>query len=231
MATVDGDNPRNNRSALPGALLRLVGGIIRRVVVALGVLAALAIPGFVGFEYIVEAIDAGYSAAGRRPPRHRPARDRTAARPGLLRRALGDCLGGSETGRLHFARPSTGSSSMTWPRSRRTSRTPFSRPRTRTSSPTRESTRARSCGLWRSGPSGESRSGASTLTMQIAKHLRGGTGRRRPRSRKWATSSWRCGSSASSPGSSCCSSTSTCRISVVGNTGSKRRAVRTSASR
>ena len=33
----------------------------------------------------------------------------------------------------------------------------------------------------------ESRSGASTLGMQIAKHLRGGTGRHRPKSRRSAT--------------------------------------------
>src|SRR5437867_967884 len=52
----------------------------------------------------------------------------------------------------------------------------FSHPKTRTSSRTWESIRVRLCALAKRILQ-ESRSGASTLTMQIAKHLREGTGR------------------------------------------------------
>src|SRR6266513_1625560 len=47
---------------LPWALLRFFGRIIRRFFVALGVLVALIVLGYVGFEFIVETIDSRYSA-------------------------------------------------------------------------------------------------------------------------------------------------------------------------
>src|SRR5947208_3929275 len=46
---------------LPWALVRFIGRIIRRFFVALGVLVALIVLGYVGFEFIVETIDARYS--------------------------------------------------------------------------------------------------------------------------------------------------------------------------
>src|SRR5437867_8148549 len=46
---------------LPWALLRLLGRVIRRFFVALGVLVALAVLGYVEFEFIVETIDSRYS--------------------------------------------------------------------------------------------------------------------------------------------------------------------------
>src|SRR5437867_13003779 len=48
--------------SLPWALVRFLGRIVRRFFVVLGVLAALAVVGYVEFESIVEAIDARYSA-------------------------------------------------------------------------------------------------------------------------------------------------------------------------
>src|SRR5438105_827218 len=47
--------------ALPWALLRFFGRIVRRFFVAVGVLVALAVLGYVEFESIVETIDARYS--------------------------------------------------------------------------------------------------------------------------------------------------------------------------
>jgi membrane peptidoglycan carboxypeptidase len=46
---------------LPSKLLRFVLGVIRRFLLALGVLVALVILGYVGFESIVEAVDSRYS--------------------------------------------------------------------------------------------------------------------------------------------------------------------------
>src|SRR5437867_11437635 len=46
---------------LPWALLRLLGRVIRRFFVALGVLVALAVLGYVEFEFIIETSDARYS--------------------------------------------------------------------------------------------------------------------------------------------------------------------------
>jgi membrane peptidoglycan carboxypeptidase len=46
---------------LPWALLRFLGRIIRRFFIVLGVLVALAVLGYVGFEFIVETIDSRYS--------------------------------------------------------------------------------------------------------------------------------------------------------------------------
>ena len=47
--------------ALPGRALRFVGRIVRRFFVAVGVVAALAVVGYVEFESIVEAVDARYA--------------------------------------------------------------------------------------------------------------------------------------------------------------------------
>ena len=47
---------------LPWAFLRFLGRIIKRFFIALGVLVALVVVGFVGFEFIVETIDSRYSA-------------------------------------------------------------------------------------------------------------------------------------------------------------------------
>ena len=46
---------------LPWALLRFFGRIIKRFFIALGVLVALVVLGYVGFEFIVETIDSRYS--------------------------------------------------------------------------------------------------------------------------------------------------------------------------
>ncbi len=46
---------------LPWALLRFLGRIIKRFFIALGVLVALIVLGYVGFEFIVETIDSRYS--------------------------------------------------------------------------------------------------------------------------------------------------------------------------
>jgi len=45
---------------VPWAILRFVGGVVRRFFTALGVLVALGFAGYVGFEFIVEAIDTRY---------------------------------------------------------------------------------------------------------------------------------------------------------------------------
>ncbi len=47
---------------LPWVLSRFLGRVIRRFFLALGVLVALAVSGYVGFEFIVETIDSRYSA-------------------------------------------------------------------------------------------------------------------------------------------------------------------------
>ncbi len=176
MATVDGGNPRNNLSALPGALLRLVGGIIRRVVVALGVLAALAIPGFVGFEYIVEAIDAGYSAeldAHLGIDRHAIARLHDPAYFAERSVIVSEdqkpvaCISSPEHRILihdvaeippHFTNAILASEDKNFFTHEGIDKGAIVRALAKRAV-------------------GESRSGASTLTMQIAKHLRGGTGR------------------------------------------------------
>ena len=76
----------------------------------------------------------------------------------------------------------------------------------------------------------ESRSGASTLTMQIAKHLRGGTGRASTEMEKIGDIVMALRIEREFSGSTCCSITSTCRTSVAGNTASKRPAGRISQS-
>ncbi len=47
---------------LPWAVLRFLGGIVRRFFVALGVVAALLILGYVGLEEIIETVDSRYSS-------------------------------------------------------------------------------------------------------------------------------------------------------------------------
>ena len=47
--------------ALPGTLLRLLGRIIKALLIALGVLVVLSWVGYLGFESIVEALDSRYS--------------------------------------------------------------------------------------------------------------------------------------------------------------------------
>ena len=77
----------------------------------------------------------------------------------------------------------------------------------------------------------ESRSGASTLTMQIAKHLRGGTGRASTEMEKIGDIVMALRIEREfSQAAICCSNTSTCRISAADNTASKRPAGRISAS-
>jgi hypothetical protein len=46
---------------LPWALVRFLGRIVKRFFIALGVLVALVVLGYVGFEFIVETIDSRYS--------------------------------------------------------------------------------------------------------------------------------------------------------------------------
>ena len=55
---VDRSNLKRFVLTLPWALTRFCGRIVRRFFVALGVLAALIVVGYVEFESIVEAIDA-----------------------------------------------------------------------------------------------------------------------------------------------------------------------------
>src|SRR5438093_4712185 len=62
MEKVDESNLKHVVLALPWALVRLLGRVIRRFFVALGVLVSLAVLGYVEFELIVETIDARYSA-------------------------------------------------------------------------------------------------------------------------------------------------------------------------
>ena len=46
---------------LPWALLRFLGRLVRGFFVSVGVLVAIAVLGYVGFESIVEAVDAAYA--------------------------------------------------------------------------------------------------------------------------------------------------------------------------
>jgi membrane peptidoglycan carboxypeptidase len=61
MEKVDRRNLKRVALTLPWALLRFLGRVIRRLFLVLGVLVALGILGYVGFEFIVEAIDSRYS--------------------------------------------------------------------------------------------------------------------------------------------------------------------------
>ena len=82
--------PRKPRSALlllPWRIVCFVGRTIRGLFVVMGVLAALAVVGYVEFESIVEAIDARYAGEIDALARHGQGGDRAAARPRLLRRS------------------------------------------------------------------------------------------------------------------------------------------------
>src|SRR2546425_5280912 len=61
MEKVDRRNLKLVVLTLPWALLRFLGRVIRHLFLALGVLVALAVLGYVGFEFIVETIDSRYS--------------------------------------------------------------------------------------------------------------------------------------------------------------------------
>lgn len=61
MEKVDGRNLKRFVLTLLWALFRFLGRVIRRFLLALGVLVALAVLGYVGFEFIVETIDSRYS--------------------------------------------------------------------------------------------------------------------------------------------------------------------------
>ena len=64
---------------LPWAVLRFFGRAIRWFFVAVGVLAALAVLGYVEFESIIRMIDDRYADRHRQPPGHRSERDRATA--------------------------------------------------------------------------------------------------------------------------------------------------------
>ena len=61
MEKVDRSNLKRFVLTLPWALLRFFGRIIKRFFIALGVLLALIVLAYVGFELIVETIDSRYS--------------------------------------------------------------------------------------------------------------------------------------------------------------------------
>ncbi len=61
MEKVDRRNLKHFVVTLPWALVRFVGRIVKRSFIALGVLVALVVLGYVGFEFIVETIDSHYS--------------------------------------------------------------------------------------------------------------------------------------------------------------------------
>lgn len=61
MEKVDSGNLKLVALTLPWAFLRFLGRVVRRFFLVLGVLVALGILGYVGFEFIVESIDSRYS--------------------------------------------------------------------------------------------------------------------------------------------------------------------------
>ncbi len=177
MEKVDRRNLKLFVLTLPWALVRLVGRIIKRLLIALGVLVALAVLGYVGFESIVETIDSRYS-------------EQIDAYLGIDKNAIA---------RLHdpayFAEESSIVSEdqktvacISSPEHRILLDDPAEIPPLFTKAILASEdknffshegidkgaiVRAFAKEILQ-----ESRSGASTLTMQIAKHLRGGTGRR-----------------------------------------------------
>ena len=176
MEKVDRSNLKRLVWALPWALFRFVGRVIRRFFIALGVLVALAVLAYVEFEFIVETIDSRYSRE-------------IDARLGIDKNAIS---------RLHdpayFAQESVIVSEdqktvacISSPEHRILINDPAQIPPLFTNAIlasedknffTHEGidkgaiVRALAKRILQ-----ESRSGASTLTMQIAKHLRDGTGR------------------------------------------------------
>ena len=88
MEKVDRSNLKRFFLTLPWALLRFLGSIIKRFFIALGVLVALIVLVYFGFELIVEAIDSRYSEqidAYLGTDKNTISR---VARPGLLCRAI-----------------------------------------------------------------------------------------------------------------------------------------------
>jgi membrane peptidoglycan carboxypeptidase len=161
---------------LPWAIVRFVGRLLRHLFVTVGVLAALAVAGYVAFEPIVESIDARYA-------------DVIDARLGIDRRAIARL-----NDPTYFARQSVlvtedrkTVACISSPEHRILIAEPADIPplfiKTILASEDKNFfshegidkeaiLRALARRMLQ-----ESRSGASTLTMQIAKHLRGGTGR------------------------------------------------------
>ena len=177
MEKVDRRNLKYFVVTLPWALVRFLGRIVKRSFIALGVLVALVVLGYVGFEFIVETIDSHYSR-------------QIDAYLGIDKDAIA---------RLHdpayFAEESSVVSEdqktvacISSPEHRILLDDPAEIPPLLTNAILASEdknffshegidkgaiVRALAKEILQ-----ESRSGASTLTMQIAKHLRGGTGRR-----------------------------------------------------
>src|SRR6266536_349824 len=162
---------------LPWALVRFLGRIVKRFFIALGVLVALVVLGYVGFEFIVETIDSRYS--------------------GQIDAYLG--IDKNAISRLHdptyFAEQSVIVSEdqktvacISSPEHRILIGDPTEIPPlfTKAILASEDKNFFSHQGIDKAAILRalakeilqESRSGASTLTMQIAKHLRGGTGRR-----------------------------------------------------
>jgi membrane peptidoglycan carboxypeptidase len=161
---------------LPWAIVRFVGRLLRHLFVTVGVLAALAVAGYVAFEPIVESIDARYADvidARLGIDRHAIARlnDPTYfARQSVLvteDRKTVACISSPEH-RILIAEPADIPPLFIKTILASEDKNFFSHEGIDKEAILRALARRMLQ---------ESRSGASTLTMQIAKHLRGGTGR------------------------------------------------------
>jgi len=161
---------------LPWAIVRFVGRLLRHLFVTVGVLAALAVAGYVAFEPIVESIDARYADvidARLGIDRHAVARlnDPTYfARQSVLvteDRKTVACISSPEH-RILIAEPADIPPLFIKTILASEDKNFFSHEGIDKEAILRALARRMLQ---------ESRSGASTLTMQIAKHLRGGTGR------------------------------------------------------
>jgi len=177
MEKVEHGNLKHFVVMLPWALVRFLGRIVKRFFIALGVLVALVVLGYVGFEFIVETIDSRYS--------------------GQIDAYLG--IDKNAISRLHdptyFAEQSVIVSEdqrtvacISSPEHRILISDPAEIPPlfTKAILASEDKNFFSHQGIDKGAILRalakeilqESRSGASTLTMQIAKHLRGGTGRR-----------------------------------------------------
>ncbi|MGE5169708.1 MAG: transglycosylase domain-containing protein [Rudaea sp.] len=174
---VDGSgNARHDLSMLPWRVLRFAGRIVRRFFVTVGVVVALAVAGYVHFESIVEAIDARYA-------------DRIDAYLGIDRKAIARLRDPA-----YFAQQSVlvtedlkTVACISSPEHRILIHDAADIPPlfVRAILASEDKNFFRHEGIDKGAivraigkrMLQESRSGASTLTMQIAKHLRGGTGR------------------------------------------------------
>ena len=177
--TVESDQDSKLKFALlnlPWAVVRFFGRIVRRFFVAVGVLVALAVLGYVELESIIET-STRTTPADRRLPGHRrdaPSRGCTTPPTSPSNRRSSPRI---SDGCLHFLaraphpdRRRRGHPAALRQRDSRLRRQEFLHPRGRRQG--RDRARAgQACRSRRAAP------GASTLTMQIAKHLRGGTGR------------------------------------------------------